>query len=175
MTKHKAAIGLLGLAFVFGASGNANATLIGDLVNFQCTNCGPPTLDSFVVLDGLPELSLFGQFQVDVEEDYLQINWIFTASNITPDLNFLWTSLNAGSPILGASIDPSSTWGTSPLASISFTADSVSLTNNNDNDVTTGDFVRINLDLGPAVPEPGTIALVGFGLAGLAARRGKRA
>ena len=124
-------------------------TLVGDAVTFQCTNCGPPTNDTFIVEDGVAELVLFDQLEVDVEASSIRINWLFEANSIISDINFIWSDLDFAIPgeIVGVIIDPSSTWGSD--ATIEFTEDSVSLVNNDDTTVVVGDFFLAHLEVRP--------------------------
>ena len=124
------------------------ATLIGDEVTFECTNCGPPTLDTFIVQEGIAELVLFNVVEVDVEALTLRITWLFDSQSIISDINFIWSDLDwtdVPGEIIGVTIDPSSTWGID--AFVDFTADSVSLVNNADHTVTVGDFWLAHLEV----------------------------
>ncbi len=159
---------IVALAMVVGTPAVGIASLIGDEVNFQCTNCGPRTNDDFVVVEGASELSLFNQLEIDVEAETLRVDWIFTSSSIISDLNLVWSDLDwVGSPgeIVGVHVDPTSTWGLG--ATVSFTADSVTLTNNNDRTVIPGDFWMARLEVNHSVPEPSTYAMAAAALAGL--------
>jgi hypothetical protein len=150
----------LGAALLSPAKGEAS-TLIGKEVRFQCTNCGPPTDDRFTVVASAPELTLFDQFQIDVEARSLKVNWIFDNDSIISDLNFVWSDLDLD--FSRAVIDPSSTWGAD--ASILFTDRSVSLTNNADLSVRVGDFTQVNLIPLPAALPLLISALLAFGAA----------
>jgi len=166
---------LIGVAVVVGLPGAAYATLVRDTVNFQCTNCGPPTNDTFVVLEGAPELNLFGQLQVDVEASSLRINWVFDSNFIIPDLNLVWSDLNSSlGDIVGVTVDPSSTWGVSPPVTVAFGLDSVSVTNNGDSTVIVGDFLLLNLDFSRAVPAPASLTLIALGLIAVGWARASR-
>ncbi len=159
----------------FSAMSAQAATLIGDEVQFECTNCGPPTNDVFIVTAGLgPELSLFNQFTVDVEANTLRIDWIFSSVGIISNLNFLWSDLDLGTGITNATIDASSTWGLDGI--LNFTDSTVDFVNNGDSTVAVGDYLLINLtsDMAP-VPLPATLPLLAAGLlgAGIYGRRRK--
>jgi len=92
--------GFLGIAVAFGIAAPARASLVGDLVTFQCPNCGPATSDDFIVLaGGGPELTLFGQFEIDVEDSYLLVRWIVDGNGVIPDINFIWSGLVRYIPI----------------------------------------------------------------------------
>jgi len=166
------ALALICAAVVVGVPGAAYASLVGDTVNFQCTNCGPPTNNNFVVLGGAPELTLFDQVQVDVEASSLRINWIFDSNFIIADLHLVWNDLNSSlGDIVGVTVDPSSTWGVSPPVTVAFGPDSVSVTNNGDSSVVVGDFLLLNLDFSRAVPAPASLALIALGLIAVAVGR----
>jgi hypothetical protein len=114
---------------------------------------------------------LFSQSEVDVEASILRINWIFSSDIINPDLNFVWSDLdwtNAPGEIVGVTIDPTSTWA--PSATIGFTADSVTLTNNDDTSVAVGDLWLANLEV-EHIPEPNSLAILLFGFMGLMIRQ----
>lgn len=155
----------------------ANASLIGQDVRFQSIFSAPPTNDVFTVVEGDPldpgadpELTLFNQFEVDVEEASLRITWLITGSVVA---GFVWSELDWGAPgeIIGATTDPSSTWAENDVPT--FTASTVTL--ESFDLVVPGDFVLINLDVAHVIPEPGTLALFGLGLAGIVFVRRKRA
>jgi len=149
MTKgQRIVVSLLSIAAVLLGTADCFATLIGDEVTFECTNCGPPTLDTFIVQEGIAELVLFNALEVDVEASTLRITWLFDSNSIIPDINFIWSDLDwtdVPGEIIGVTIDPSSTWGTD--AFVDFTADSVSLVNNADQTVTVGDFWLAHLEV----------------------------
>jgi len=149
------------------------ATLVGDQVTFECTNCGPPTNDTFIVTDDAgPELTLFSQLAIDVEETTLRIEWTFNTNGIISDLNFRWSDLNLGGGIAAATINPSSTWGLDGF--LVFALDSVTFTNNNDTTVAVGDFLQIDLSSAAPVPVPAAapLMLIGLSAFGLFGRRG---
>ena len=116
---------------VYGAP--ADATLIGQDVRFQSIFSNPTSNDVFTVMEGDPldpgadpELTLFNQFEVDVEEASLRITWLITGSVVA---GFVWSELDWGVPgaIVGATIDPSSTWAENAVPT--FTASTVTLEN----------------------------------------------
>ncbi|ARE41473.1 hypothetical protein RGUI_3332 [Rhodovulum sp. P5] len=111
--------------------------------------------------DGLgPEISPFSQWNVDVEEDTLLAEWTFDATII--DVVWIWSDLDFGTGITGASFDPSSTWGT--LGSLSFTSDSVTYINDGgENTVSVGDYLLINIETSQ-VPLPASSLLLLGGL-----------
>lgn len=153
-------------------SGSANASLIGQDVTFECTNCGPPTNDTFTVTEGLgPELTLFNQFAIDVEAYSLKLEWLFNSSGVISGLNLVWSDLFSGVPgeIVGATVDGSSTWAVDVVPV--FDANSVTFTNNGDSTVAVGDFILINLEVRNEIPAPLPLALIGLGLAGLGLAR----
>lgn len=161
--------GLVGLLVLSVWTATASASLIGQEIRFQTGI----TDDTFTVTEGLgPELNLFGQLEVDIEESSLRATWLITGTigGINP---MIWSQLSWGEPgeIVGATIDLASTWSISDTPT--FTESSVSLTTTDFN-VTAGDFVLINLDVIHDVPTPATLALFGLGLAGLGWSRRKQ-
>lgn len=154
------------LALATGAP--ASASLIGDMVSFQCTNCFPPSHDTFVVRAGESEMHRDGA-EIDVEATTLRITFFFDTEFLIPDVNIVWSDLDwlgDSRRLAGVSIDPSSTWGLTPAASIALGSDFVSVTNNGDSSVRSGDSLVLNLDF-QRVAEPGSLALFGSSLTAL--------
>ncbi|PWS36369.1 hypothetical protein DFH01_14455 [Falsiroseomonas bella] len=162
------------------------ASLVGTSVTATDTfwTVGPAA--TAVVGNGIEfTLSLFGVdgFTVDVTADAIVMTGIYSLAdphNLTSpflltvgDLNF-----GPGLVITGVNFSTSQTIGgllgsDGLVASdVSFTTDSVSL-NYNFVSWPRGASVTLTFDLGPAatVPEPASLMLLGFGLAGLAATR----
>lgn len=142
----------------------ASAGLIGETLRFQCPECGPPYDQTFVVLAGLPELTPFDAFIVDVEADTYRIEWMYTESSIIDPGHFILSQLPVGSvgtPLL----DPSSTY--IPVG-ISYTATSVTI-DISGRSVVAGQFALIHL-ANNEIPEPATWGLMLLGLAALSWR-----
>ena len=162
---------LLGLAFLF--SGFSYAGLIGNEINFQCPECGPPYDQSFTALAGVAEISPFDQWHVDVEDSSLKITWLSDFPSVIDPAHFVfsWDALDFS--IGNAVLDISS----SLAYDFIFSANSVNI-DIGGIAVSAGDFVLINLvsDASPEpVPEPGAFALILLGLAGVGYSRKKRA
>ncbi|RMF07932.1 MAG: hypothetical protein D6763_11260 [Alphaproteobacteria bacterium] len=152
--------------------GTANASLIGQQLTFECTNCAPPFSEPFIVTEGLgPELSFFDAVTIDVEASSLRLDWIFNTNSLIEDLNFVWHDLVWSGPgkIVGATVDQSSTWGADIVPV--FSENSLSITNNGDSSVSVGDFMLIHFEVRHDIPVPLPLALLGLGLAGLGLAR----
>ena len=148
----------------------ASAGLVGKDVNFQCPECGPPYDETFTAVAGGSELTPFGQFEVNVEDDFLRVGWLISSSSIINPGHFVFAWDAADFSIVDATLDALST-----LAySFSFTDSSVSI-DFSGVPVTRGDFVQVNLtSTSVPVPEPSSMALLALGLIGLGMSRKKK-
>jgi hypothetical protein len=142
-----------------------SASLIGDTVQFT-TNLGFGPITE-VVEDGVVEyesLSSRGEFHLDWEEESIQV--IFASSFAFGGIDWLFTSLDwIGMPngiITG--IDVTTTGQSTPTSS--FGDHSVTLGFDRQSYLQ-GETIDIALTTSHDVPAPATLALFGFGLAGL--------
>lgn len=151
----------------------AQASLIGTDVRHRCPQCGPAFDQTFTVLEGMPEITPFDQYEIDVEAESIRVTWI-TSINLIDPLDFLFEELTWGNTpgeIIDATVNLSST---GDFNFVAFGPDSVQLNLNGVGSVTTGEFVLIDLVVNHNVPEPVTLALMGLGLLGLGFRQRKK-
>jgi hypothetical protein len=129
------------LTFVVAAG--AEASLIGEDVRWQCPDCAPPQDITFTVVEGAAELTPFDQLEIDVESESIRITALI---NALFDFDSIFSELSWGEDegeIIGASIDPSSTWLPTNLT---FGPNSVEI-NYVSTPASAGDFLLVNLDV----------------------------
>lgn len=183
--KHKllGSIGAGAVALCLATS--ANATLIGDEVtcsidglgNGEFYNCSTTTETVGAGSEFDIERRGDPRWAIDIDADSITYSLLTSAVSAAPDAIILsgldWVGMPMGE-IIG--IEFSQTGTNLTAAASSFTADSVTL--NLSGIWQANSFVAIDLITSDALPEPGTLALFGLGLAGLGlvARRriGKR-
>lgn len=162
----------------------AHAGLIGDTVGCAQTGggqfvCSPST--ATVTSGGAPEFGLGfpsafeSLFSIDVDATSITLTRTGVFDSLLEDEVTL-SSLNLGSPITGISVTDSGLFGVA--YSVHFTADSVVLDMNGANQFgatrfNPGGYIKVDL-LTNSVPAPGTLTLLGLGLAGLAATRRRK-
>lgn len=156
----------------------ANASLIGDNVDidFFSDSFGPnPT--SVVVGPG-QETSFYGNFGIDIGDFFVQITMLnggfcgFTCNGDPATLTVSGMDFSDFSSIVAVNLIDG---GMAPF-NASFTGSSISF-QMPDIPLNTGMFARLEFRTGDSVdvPVPGTIALLGLGLVGLALSRRKKA
>jgi hypothetical protein len=142
----------------------ASATLIGQTLTFECPECTPFYSQSFLVTEGLgPELTPFGQWSVDVEATTVDITWLMTVQGLS-QLNFVLGDISGG--LSSVTVDNSSTFLPTKL---SFTPASIDIDLSGNRVFRSGQFLLLDVAQPPPanIPEPGTLALVAAGLAGI--------
>jgi hypothetical protein len=174
MQSFKAAVGGVVAATLFGLSGLASASIVGDTVNvshyFPDLNSTNADMGSQVVPTA--NFSYFGYYNVVVGGDYLTYT-----SGMT---GYQWTDSTFNGPVLtdlnatftSASIDASSTLAGFDASRLTFDANHIYA---NMHGLYLDGYLKINFESGSsAVPEPASIALMLAGLAGAAAARRKK-
>lgn len=175
MKSIKAVVGGVVAATLFGLSGFASASIVGDTVNvshyFPDLNPGSDAnLGSQVVPTA--NFDYFGYYDVVVGGDYLTYTsnangytWTDSAFNgpVLTDLNTTFTS---------AAIDASSTLAGFDASRLTFDTNHIYV---NMHGLGLAGYLKINFETGSSdVPEPASIALMLAGLAGAAAVRRKK-
>ena len=174
MQSFKAVVGGVVAATLFGLSGVASASIVGDTVNvthyFPDLNSTNADMGSQVVPTA--NFSYFGYYDVVVGGDYLTYT-----SGMT---GYQWTDSTFNGPVLtdlnatftSASIDASSTLAGFDASRLTFDANHIYA---NMHGLYLDGYLKINFESGSsAVPEPASIALMLAGLAGAAAARRKK-
>ena len=174
MQSFKAVVGGVVAATLFGLSGLASASIVGDTVNvthyFPDVNSTNADMGSQVVPTA--NFNYFGYYDVVVGGDYLTYT-----SGMT---GYQWTDSTFNGPVLtdlnatftSASIDASSTLAGFDASRLTFDANHIYV---NMHGLDLIGYLKINFETGSsAVPEPASIALMLAGLAGAAAARRKK-
>lgn len=144
------------LTLLIGVACQANAaSLVGELIRFQCPECFPHIDRVFQVLENGLEFAPYGQFAIDVDASTVRISWqidcIDDCSLANPGY-FLFSELPENF-VSAATLDPSSTWIPSGL---DFTPSSIAI-DIGGTKVHNGDFALVILN---GVPEPSTVSMV---------------
>ena len=173
---------LLAVCVLLICSAPASAGMIGQTLSWQYYAYGSPYDVNLFTADGLPDGNFYPYFNVSAGDDWVTFDysvatypgsWSLSSLSLAPTIyNGIAIRLVSGSipDIISVAIDPATNMLGFDLSRISFTAreiqvDWMSLP------FDTSTIVKLDVNTGAGVPEPGAFWLIGAGLAALAVWR----